>query len=401
MTIISLATRDQSLYEVQDVIVASGDQKSVTLHVKFSNEWNSFGKSAVFFTEKMSADVYEIVLDTNGECLVPSEVLVESGYLFIGVRGVNADTGAVKTSTLIKKRLEKGAPSGNTTAVEITPDIYQQLLTAYGTTNARFDNLIALGEGSTTGDAELTDIRVDVNGNVLETAGTSVREQIKQVRREITAVAESALAVTNVAEPGQMIVVKSVDDNGVTLTWEAVHRTHWKEVISSDKAILDTTVNFTTSMMSVTGIGTGNIVEGGEYVVTWNGTEYNCTAYIRDMSLMLGNFAVIGGDTDTGEPFNIEMTTANTAIVSKATSDAEAITLKVNGKEKIIYHKLDKEYLPDDIGINEVVVIPECVPNFENNDGQYMYIIPAEKNIAPSQKYVLVWVEHQQENHSA
>ena len=45
---------------------------------------------------------------------------------------------------------------------------------------ARMDEFTKLGEGSTTGDAELADIRVDVNGKTHKNAGAAVREQINK-----------------------------------------------------------------------------------------------------------------------------------------------------------------------------------------------------------------------------
>ena len=98
----------------------------------------------------------------------------------------------------LKYRILEGAPTGTATEVEPTPDVYQQLLTAYGKTEteiaverARIDNLSTLSEGSTTGDAELIDIRVGADGTTYNNAGAAVRSQINNINTKIKELADT------------------------------------------------------------------------------------------------------------------------------------------------------------------------------------------------------------------
>lgn len=61
----------------------------------------------------------------------------------------------------------------------IMNDYSAQWNQALSVERSRIDNIAKLPEGSTAGDAELQDIRIDVHGNVYDNAGTAVREQVK------------------------------------------------------------------------------------------------------------------------------------------------------------------------------------------------------------------------------
>lgn len=130
MTTIGLVANDQLLQVTLSPKISSGEVNTVKVHVDFSDDWDNFGKSAVFYTSYNTRDIYEMVM-TDDECIVPSEVMSKAGTLYIGIRGVNSDKNKVKTTSLVKLKISEGAPTGNSTEIEPTPDVYQQLLTAY------------------------------------------------------------------------------------------------------------------------------------------------------------------------------------------------------------------------------------------------------------------------------
>jgi lysophospholipase L1-like esterase len=71
---------------------------------------------------------------------------------------------------------------------------------------ARINTFTNLGEGSTTGDAELMDIRVGYDGTVYETAGEAVREQIKQVKSIAESMSDAATPIYNTAYGNPLMV---------------------------------------------------------------------------------------------------------------------------------------------------------------------------------------------------
>lgn len=185
MTTIYVRALDQVLEATISPRIASGNRETVLLRVDFSEHWDGFAKSAVFYTSKNPVP-FSRPLSVNGLCTIPAEVLADECRLFISVQGVNSSTGAIKATLPVKYKVDPGAPP--LVISDPTPDVYQELLTAYGSAvnelaveRARIDALLKLEEGSTTGDAELQDVRIDANGVSHGSAGTAVRKQFGAV----------------------------------------------------------------------------------------------------------------------------------------------------------------------------------------------------------------------------
>lgn len=92
------------------------------------------------------------------------------------------------------------------------------------------------------------------------------------------------------------------------------------------------------------------LVEGGKYIVTWNGEKYEMTAYMEeDDTICIGNSGLIGFSTVTDDPFVIySLAGTSWCTVHKESSDTEAITIQIESVEVVEYNKMPIEYMPEE-----------------------------------------------------
>lgn len=246
MTTIFLKTIDQELQATRLPKLASNNQNSARVHVEFDATWDGYGKSAVFYTSE-NAKPYKKVLSPDGNCVIPPEVLAEEGTLYIGIEGAKGRN--VKSSAMVAFKILAGTPT--VVISDPTESQYQEIMSAYGETvkalaaeklerktadenaeakseqaiatekrerveaderaaaaiaseaaerareiaveRARMDGFVKLKDGSTTGDAELQDVRVGVNGETYDSAGAAVRGQFNIEKRRIDGVLEGVV----------------------------------------------------------------------------------------------------------------------------------------------------------------------------------------------------------------
>lgn len=157
------------------------------------------------------------------------------------------------------------------------------------------------------------------------------------------------------------------------------NRTHWKEeIIAGGEIVPETQLTFKTSMAALNGAGSNNIIENVDYTVVWNGTSYSLTAYTYSGSVCLGNEKLVGGTKDTEEPFCIEVTSASGSIVTKNTSAAETISIKIEAEEKINWHTIDPRYIKDMYytevpdGAVENIIVPSNTYTVDSDENMFL-----------------------------
>lgn len=124
---------DQAVQLINTPLIASGGVNEVQIAFEFCSLWEGFGRTAVFY--RKGGPVYHVVI-SNGQATIPWEVMTEPGVVFFGVMGDNGDT--TRTTEVLRLNVAQGAITTATAEHEDpTPDIYHQLLSAYGKLDSR------------------------------------------------------------------------------------------------------------------------------------------------------------------------------------------------------------------------------------------------------------------------
>lgn len=128
------------------------------------------------------------------------------------------------------------------------------------------------------------------------------------------------------------------------------HRTHWVERLQAT-IFSPKSVQLSDSGRLVIG-NMEPVVVGGTYTVSWEGSRYHVNGQDLDGTVLLGNSHLVDSSKeDTGEPFAIKKFTDQSFYVFASSSGASGSSVMLGlTKRTDIYHKIPKEYLPDDIG---------------------------------------------------
>lgn len=128
-------------------MVTSGSVGTVTVEFDFDSAWNGLYKTAVFHT---SAKKVFMTLDGNS-CAFPPELLTCAGNVKVGVFGTDGEK--TLTSLLCNIKVSHGTSKNADEAVNVSPDMYEQLYAKIG----KFENVKAVAENGEEANAYLTD----------------------------------------------------------------------------------------------------------------------------------------------------------------------------------------------------------------------------------------------------
>lgn len=148
---------------------------------------------------------------------------------------------------------------------------------------------------------------------------------------------------------GGATVQADFGENDPTAAGYIRNRTHWMEKIGVEGEIIKTSVSYLAAgSKTVAGSIANGLEEGGRYTVTWRGVTYMCVCALHNGTAYIGNSQMMDDAAEASDyPFCICGNGEKYKIYS---SSLGSIAVEVVGEPEIIYHKLDKAYLPDDIG---------------------------------------------------
>ena len=163
--------------------------------------------------------------------LVP-QICATPGQVYLTVM-LASDSAVAHTFSVVINVCKNPGSQESVPAPE--PDVYEQILGEYSMLSARVNNIASLKEGSTTGDAELIDGRVDHTGHVHKNIGSHIREKTSELEknsvscnpqewtREQQAQARKNLGLQEVDEYGNAIFNNSVTARDVCVGSKDTH----------------------------------------------------------------------------------------------------------------------------------------------------------------------------------
>ena len=268
----------------------------------------------------------------------------------------------LNTSDMFTYKVERSVLSNVDEIIETEDTTVEDILNRVDTVNLRIDNLAKLSEGSTTGDAELIDIRIGADGIVYNNAGNAVRNIGKKVIQmqdgefpKVKINGYNKKPLLHTAFSANNATQQILTNNGRNIVWNkqgnfmgVSDSTIINDVITLSKTdrilfISKITVNqndFGTLdyRLNLSGLGTESIYK--TVITTENNKEYYLGGIVPINSdyttpTARGISVTIAGLNDTSKTINIDINSVYAFIIKDTTIELDTSNIKS------LYNKID------------------------------------------------------------
>lgn len=220
----------------------------------------------------------------------------------------------------------------------------------------------------------------------------AARDAAKEAADRAEAAGSGGANIDVVAVPGQMLIVKAVDENGKPTEWETAERTHWKEYAEVATILEETTLNLAWNNNKSDSFKNVEIHPGKTYKVMYNGVPYIRTAQTAEYGEYTGVwFGTIGAlqtqkFPDFGDPFLVFGTLGSTSVAVYAREDGALFSIT---EVEEVYHTIDPQYIQDLYGEATVDVMPESRLTSYDAPGDFAITSAIDVNVGD--KCVVKW----------
>ena len=177
MVLAKIAVKDNKLIKVRDTLMIEDTINGIKCTFEFRSDWSNFRKTIVFarghiYPAISNPQTISILLDDNNECVVPPEILSESGEFSIGLIGED-DNSRIVTNWLYYKT-KWGCYDTGIAPNPPTPTVYEEILTAIQ--NHTHDEYITEEEASTLIEENISEIKDEFFNSVSLDAGPIIEK---------------------------------------------------------------------------------------------------------------------------------------------------------------------------------------------------------------------------------
>ncbi len=286
-TIITARVYDQTLQLSSLPLIASGSRDVLQIRCEFDSSWTGYGKTGVFY--RAGGPVYHAVF-TSGLVTVPAEVLAEKGHFYFGIFGEADNT---RTTEAVRLNVAQGAITEATGEVsEPTPDIYQQLLRAYGATEARVDALVAMKSAGGVTNYTLSDEYI--SGTIKSNGASALIDfTISQMSLVGGGHHYSDYCIIPALAPLGPVELRASNPD-INVTMEAPGTEGWARLLIENVGNTMLTIDETVFVSAYYPLASVSIAELGDIRVGYNGARYATAGEaVRNQVEQLGNAIAI------------------------------------------------------------------------------------------------------------